>query len=172
MRTFRSLAVLFAAIAIAACTTATPGWTYAPAPSVTPIPSTAGSGAPSGSAAAPSTAASAEASAPASAPASAAASGAAGGTVLEIAAQNIAFDTATLSAPAHQAFQIHFTNKDQGTPHNVAIHQGSPTGQEVFKGEIFPGPGERTYNVPALAPGTYGFACSVHPNMTGTLTVN
>ena len=170
MRTFRSLAVLFAAIAIAACTTATPGWTYAPAPSVTPIPSTAGSAAPSGSAAAPSAPASAAASAPASA--SAAASGAAGGTVLEIAAQNIAFDTATLSAPANQAFQIHFTNKDQGTPHNVAIHQGSPTGQEVFKGEIFPGPGERTYNVPALAPGTYGFACSVHPNMTGTLTVN
>jgi plastocyanin len=29
-----------------------------------------------------------------------------------------------------------------------------------------------TYDVPPLAAGTYGFICSVHPNMTGTLTVN
>jgi plastocyanin len=26
------------------------------------------------------------------------------------------------------------------------------------------------YQVPALPPGTYQFVCSVHPNMTGTLT--
>jgi plastocyanin len=29
-----------------------------------------------------------------------------------------------------------------------------------------------TYDVPALAAGTYGFVCSVHPNMTGTLTAS
>jgi plastocyanin len=29
----------------------------------------------------------------------------------------------------------------------------------------------RTYDVPALAAGTYEFVCTVHPNMRGTLTV-
>ncbi len=68
-------------------------------------------------------------------------------------------------------FNIDFKNKDAGTPHNVAIHQGSPTGPEVFKGEIFPGVAEKVYDVPALPAGTYAFVCTVHPNMTGTLTV-
>ena len=98
--------------------------------------------------------------------------GGAPGPTLTLVAQNIAFDTASLTAKADTPFKIDFENKDPGTPHNVAIHKDSPTGPEVFKGEIFPGPGTRTYDVPALPAGTYGFACSVHPNMTGTLTVN
>ena len=53
----------------------------------------------------------------------------------------------------------------------MAIHQGSASGAEVFKGEIFSGVDTRTYAVPALPAGTYAFVCSVHPNMTGTLTV-
>jgi hypothetical protein len=36
--------------------------------------------------------------------------------------------------------------------------------------EIFNGVAERTYDVPALDAGAYGFICSVHPNMAGTLT--
>jgi cytochrome c oxidase subunit 2 len=94
------------------------------------------------------------------------------GPTLPIAAQNVAFDTNALTAPANTPFKIAFDNKDAGVPHNVAIHQGSPTGAEVFKGEIFPGPATKTYDVPALPAGTYGFVCSVHANMTGTLTVN
>ena len=46
-----------------------------------------------------------------------------------------------------------------------------PTGAVVFEGEIFSGTDSRTYDVPALQAGTYAFACSVHPNMVGTLTV-
>ena len=84
---------------------------------------------------------------------------------------NVAFEQSTLQAPANTPFKIDFDNKDQGTPHNVAIHQGSAAGAEVFKGEIFPGPAKKTYDVPALQAGTYAFVCSVHPNMTGTLTV-
>jgi len=68
-------------------------------------------------------------------------------------------------------FQIAFTNKDAGIPHNVAIHKDSPTGENVFKGEIFNGPDKRIYDVPALDAGNYAFICTVHPNMTGTLTV-
>ncbi len=144
-----SLAVAFA---VAACSGATePGWTYAPA---TPAPpSTEPTAAPSGE------------------PSAAPSDGGGEMVVLEIAAQNIQFDKAELEAPANQPFQIRFTNNDAGVPHNVAIHQDSPTGPEVWKGEIFNGVETRVYDVPALPPGTYGFVCTVHPNMTGTLIV-
>ncbi len=143
-----SLVALLAVVATAAaaCVTATPGWTYAPAPSVTAAPSAEASGPPS---AAPS----AEA-----------------GTV-SISASGIAFEQASVTAPAGKAFKITFDNKDAGTPHNVAIHKDSATGAEVFKGDIVNGPATKTYDVPALDAGTYAFVCSVHPNMTGTLTV-
>ena len=85
-------------------------------------------------------------------------------------ALNIAFDQPTLTAPAGRPFKLHFVNSDAGVPHNVAIHSDSPTGPEVYRGEIFSGVGERTYDVPSLEPGAYGFICTVHPNMTGTLT--
>jgi cytochrome c oxidase subunit II len=98
-------------------------------------------------------------------------SGQPAGPTLQIAAQNVAFDTAALTAPADTPFKIDFDNRDPSIPHNVAIHEGSPAGPEVFKGEVFPGPAKKTYDVPALKAGTYGFICSVHPTMAGTLTV-
>jgi len=154
-----------------ALTPAQPVWTYAPTPPPTPAPSGASaSAAPSAAAsAAPGGAASA---APSGSPAgSPAASGGAAETVLQLAAANIAYDQTDLTAPAGVPFQIAFTNNDAGIPHNVSIHQGSPTGTEVFKGAIFTGVATQTYDVPALPAGTYSFVCSVHPNMTGTLTV-
>ena len=160
-RSLRSLSAAAALLLLAAaCTTARPGWTYAPAPSATPLPSASASGS-----VAPS--ASASASIEPSASASATASGGAG-EVIEISAQNIAFDTTQEAVPADTAFQIHFVNNDQGIPHNVAVRDaGNAT---IYEGEIFPGPGERTYEVPALAAGEYTFICTVHPNMLGTLT--
>jgi cytochrome c oxidase subunit II len=96
-------------------------------------------------------------------------SGAAQGPVLELGAQNIAFSTATLQAPAGTPFTIHFKNDDPSVPHDVAITDAG--GKQVFKGDIITGPAETDYSVPALAAGTYTFACTVHPNMTGTITV-
>jgi cytochrome c oxidase subunit 2 len=98
------------------------------------------------------------------------ASGGAPEQTVEVSAHNIAFDQATLTAPAGQPFVLKFTNNDAGVTHNVAITDS--TGQEVFKGEIFAGPDSRQYPIPVLAAGTYTFACSVHPQMTGTLTVH
>ena len=99
-------------------------------------------------------------------------SGQPAGPALAVSALNIAFNTAALEAPADTAFKIDFDNQDASVPHNIAIHEGSPTGPEVWKGEIFPGPEKKTYDVPPLKAGAYGFICSVNPNMTGTLTVN
>jgi cytochrome c oxidase subunit II len=96
-------------------------------------------------------------------------SGAAEGPVVELSAQNIAFSTDALQAPADTLFTIHFANDDTGVPHNVAIHDAS--GKELFKGEIITGPSQIDYSVPALPAGTYTFVCSVHPTMTGTITV-
>jgi plastocyanin len=160
---------------VACSSSAQPGWTYAPTPP--PTPAASGASASAEPSAAPGEAASAAASgaasaAPSGSPAgSPAASGGAAETVLQLAAANIAYDQTNLTAPAGVPFQIAFTNNDAGIPHNVSIHQGSPTGTEVFKGAIFTGVATQTYDVPALPAGTYSFVCSVHPNMVGTLTV-
>lgn len=94
------------------------------------------------------------------------------GETYQISAVNpIAFEQTSFETAAGVPFTIVFSNNNVGVPHNVAIHVGTATGAEVFKGEIFPGIGTRTYNVPALTAGTYAFICTVHPNMAGTLTV-
>jgi plastocyanin len=90
---------------------------------------------------------------------------------ITITAQNIAYLESEVTAPADTPFTIAFVNLDAGVPHNVAIHEGSPTGPELWQGEIFNGVETRVYEVPALPAGTYGFICTVHPNMTGTLIV-
>lgn len=157
MRLARPLVLTIGALALAACSASAPGWTYAPAPSVTPLPSVEPS-------------ASADASAaPSDAAPSGEPSGAPSGPVLQISALNIAFDTDELSAPADTAFQIDFQNDDLGIPHNVEIKDGS--GTSVFTGEIFNGVDKRVYAIPPLAAGTYKFLCTVHPTMVGQLTV-
>ena len=92
-----------------------------------------------------------------------------GATVVELSAQNVAFDKQTLTAPAGKPFVIRFDNKDSGVGHNVGIYDAS--GKEVFTGDIFPGPKSMDYQVQALPAGTYKFQCDVHPTMHGTLTV-
>jgi plastocyanin len=164
MRFARSLSVaLLSIVVVAGCATASAGWTYAPAPSVTPPPvpsgsATASGAAPSGSAAAPS----------GSAPA---ASGSGNLVVVQISALNIKYEQTALTAPANTPFQVSFENKDAGVPHNVTLHLGDTNGAELFKGEIFNGVATRVYDVPALDAGSYAFVCSVHPTMIGTLTV-
>ncbi len=88
---------------------------------------------------------------------------------VNLTAQGIAYQQTSLTAPAGKAFTLAFDNRDAGVPHNVAIKNGS--GTEVFKGQIITGPDVVVYDVPALPAGQYTFVCSVHPNMTGTLTV-
>ena len=91
---------------------------------------------------------------------------AAGGD-LKVTAKNTAFDTKALETTTGQPFKIEFTNDDP-FDHNVGIWKGS---EEVFRGELFTGPGTKTYDVGALEAGEYNFVCDVHPTMSGTLTV-
>lgn len=147
------------AVALAACSSADPGWTFAPVPSVTPPPSVEASAPASPAESAP--AASPEASAPAGS--------ATAGDAVKLAAQNIAFSTDKLQAPAGAPFVLEFENLDAGIPHNVEIKDAG--GTSVYQGEIFNGIATKAYEVAALAAGSYPFICTVHPNMTGTLTV-
>ncbi len=113
-----------------------------PAPSGAPAASPAGSPAPSGSPAA---------------------------NVLNQTALNLAYGTSTLAAPANTPFTIRFDNQESGLPHDIQIKDAA--GKVVFAGEMVTGPKAVDYAVPALAAGAYTFLCSIHPTMTGTLTV-
>jgi plastocyanin len=89
---------------------------------------------------------------------------------LTISADNLVFSTSTLSAPADEPFQIAFDNQE-GAPHNVAIYRDNSATDKVFGSDPFSGPAVVTYDVPALASGTYFFRCDVHPDMFGELVV-
>ncbi len=89
--------------------------------------------------------------------------------MVDVKAQNIAFTTTDITAPADKTFQIKFDNEDASVQHNVEIKDS--TGKVVFKGDLVTGVTTTTYTVPATPAGTYPFQCTVHPNMTGTLTV-
>ena len=88
---------------------------------------------------------------------------------ITVTAVNIAFLESEVTAPADTAFTLALVNQDQGTPHNVELKDGS--GASVFLGDIFNGVATEVYDVPALPAGSYTFLCTVHPNMTGTATL-
>jgi plastocyanin len=87
------------------------------------------------------------------------------GTV--VVAKDIAFQPMSLTIKADTATEIVLDNQESA-PHNIAIKDAA--GTTVFKGEIVTS-AKVTNAVPALAAGAYTFWCEVHPNMTGTLTV-
>ena len=89
------------------------------------------------------------------------------GTAVTVVAKDIKFVQTNVSVKAGQAFDIAFDNQD-GAPHNIALTDAS--GASVFKGDIVSSK-QVTYKVGALAAGTYGFLCEVHPDMKGTITV-
>lgn len=89
-----------------------------------------------------------------------------GGAV--ITANGIAFDRQELAVPAGRPFQLLFENRESA-PHNVRIWDEA-VDAPLFVGEVFGGPGSRTYDVPAIPAGTHRFRCDVHPEMAGTLT--
>jgi cytochrome c oxidase subunit II len=100
-------------------------------------------------------------------------SGAPAGAVLQLTAVSVTdgFDPKELTAPADTPLTIQFDNVDTAAPHNVAIKGANPDGTDWI-GLPISQPGTKAiYSVPPIAAGTYTFYCSVHANMTGTLTV-
>jgi plastocyanin len=84
-----------------------------------------------------------------------------------VVARDMRFAPSEVVVPAGKAFQLAFDNQD-GAPHNVAVYADASAGQNLFRGDIVTSSGV-TYQVPALAAGTYFFRCDVHPDMTGSI---
>ena len=129
-----------------------------------------GGPAPSGGTPAPSSSATPSGAPPP--PTSTPSGGGGSGATATLGAKNLQFSASTLTLPAGQAVTLTFTNSDAGIPHNLSIYSDAAYTTNVFKGDLVTGPASGTYNIPALAAGTYHFRCDVHPaTMTGTVTV-
>ncbi len=128
---------------------------------------------PSGSTPAPSSTATPSGSTPTTPPPTSTPSGGgSSGATATLGAKNLQFSVSTLTLPAGQAVTLTFTNNDAGVPHNLSIYSDAAYTANVFKGDLVTGPASGTYNIPALAAGTYYFRCDVHPaTMVGTVTV-
>ncbi len=93
--------------------------------------------------------------------------------VLDVVAQNTAFDPTCLIAPAGSPFTINIDNKDTGAAgtHNVDVYD-KQGGTSLAALTPKPGPIQENLPVGALAAGSYYFQCDVHPlQMFGTLAV-
>lgn len=94
------------------------------------------------------------------------------GDAIEVEAEDIAFDTQTVTAAAGSQVAIQFKNRD-ALPHNMGFYLGA-AGDAIFQGDTISGPDAETlYTFEAPAdPGTYRFQCDVHPDqMSGTFEV-
>ena len=93
------------------------------------------------------------------------------GPKLKVEAKSLEFDEACLAAPADTPFTIELENRDT-VPHDMAIKRDPKAADDLFRGETLTKRGRITYQVPALAAGTYYFYCSVHPaQMNGRFLV-
>ncbi len=79
-------------------------------------------------------------------------------------ADNIAWSTDELQAPADTDFTIVIDNQDSGVQHNLDIKETD------FKTELEAGVTAQVLQI-NLPAGDYSYVCDLHPNMTGTLTV-
>jgi plastocyanin len=92
---------------------------------------------------------------------------AAGEADVTITAQNLAFDTDTITVPAGEPFVLRLDNRESA-PHNVAIYTDESASQSLFVGDVITAT-TIDYEIPALQPGTYFFRCDVHPEMAGSV---
>jgi len=95
-------------------------------------------------------------------------------TRIEIAAENVAFDTGTLEVPAGEAFTIVFNNNDSGVSHSFAIYESQEAAEgdddPIAATEITSGPDAQELPIATLDADEYFFWCDVHQlQMSGTV---
>ena len=94
------------------------------------------------------------------------------GSELRISAQNISFDTDTLTLNADARIIIQFENRETSNIlHNIAIYQEADIDDPIFQGKIIPGGTQIDYEFTAPRSGDYYFQCDVHPSMNGTVVI-
>jgi len=90
---------------------------------------------------------------------------------LTVVAKDIALAPAAIQATSDAALTVDFQNQDNAVPHDLVLYAGSGDGVKLASTEVFTGVANRQLSVPPLVPGQYRFSCTVHPNMSATLTV-
>lgn len=91
---------------------------------------------------------------------------------LVLVAEDIQFDSDTLTVNAGQEVTLTFENRDAGVMHNFSVYEDSSASTSLFMGDLITGDDTATYSFEAPEPGTYFFRCDVHPDqMTGTFVV-
>ena len=97
------------------------------------------------------------------------ATGAAGTSLasdVTVIATELAFTVDNLTVEAGEPFVLALDSRSS-VPHNISIYADE---EALFVGDVFSGPEEVAYEIPALEPGSYEFRCDVHPQqMTGVL---
>lgn len=92
-----------------------------------------------------------------------------GAVILE--ARNRQYSTTVIEGVANVPTIVYFTNNDDQN-HNVTIYRSASKDLELFRGDIFVGPGVTVvYEIPALAAGEYYFSDFVFPSMHGRFIV-
>jgi plastocyanin len=97
---------------------------------------------------------------PASAPPASAAPSSAGGGASAVTIQNFAFNPPTLSVAV--GTEVTWTNQDS-TAHTVTFDSGGGASNNLAQ--------SATYKQTFSSAGSFTYHCSIHPNMTGTVTV-
>lgn len=96
------------------------------------------------------------------------------GAGLTVNAENIAFDVEEIPLSANEPAAIEFINHDADR-HNISIYPDQAAAlafeDAIFEGQIIGGDESVTYEFEAPEAGKYYFHCDVHPNMSGTVSV-
>lgn len=88
--------------------------------------------------------------------------GGSGGKVLKVEAADFQFEPAELSAPAGEQVTVEFTNSDDA-PHTFTVDDLECDTGSVDSGQS----AELSFTMPDAET---GWICTIHPDMTGTLT--
>ena len=93
---------------------------------------------------------------------------------VKVVAEDDAFDTNCIAAPAGRDWRIYLQNNDRGE-HNISIYTADPavdkTAEQVYKGRAFKGPHQEEYAIEALEPGKYWFQDDKVETMNGSIEV-
>ena len=94
---------------------------------------------------------------------------------VKVVAQDNAFDTDCIMAPADRGFRIYLQNNDRDTVHNLSIYSADPARDEkatqLYKGKSVKGQSQEEYSVDALPAGTYWFQDDKATTMWGQVQV-
>jgi plastocyanin len=93
--------------------------------------------------------------------------------IVDLVAENIAFDKSVITVPSGAHVTVNFVNRDSGVPHTFSVYETTAAQKVIFRGQAITGLAKIKYNFDAPTdPGTYFFRCDIHPTqMTGQFIV-